>query len=42
MQKSPNLVQLHEIKKLLPNKRNGHQIEEVVHKMGEKLCQLYI
>jgi thiol-disulfide isomerase/thioredoxin len=33
---------LHETKKLLHNKRNGHQIEEAVHRMGENLCQLYI
>jgi hypothetical protein len=26
----------HEIKKLLYNKRNGHQIEEAAHRMGEK------
>jgi hypothetical protein len=29
-------------KKLLHNKRNGHQIEEAPHRMGENLCQLYI
>jgi hypothetical protein len=33
---------LHEIKKLLRNKRNGHQIEEVAKEWGENLCQLYI
>jgi hypothetical protein len=33
---------LHEIKKLLHNKRNGLQIEEATHRMGENLCQLYI
>jgi hypothetical protein len=27
-------MELHEIKKLLHNKRNGYQIEEVVHRMG--------
>jgi hypothetical protein len=30
---------LHEIKKLLYSKRNGHQIEEAAHRMGENLCQ---
>jgi hypothetical protein len=29
-------------KALLHNKRNGHKIEETIHKMGENLCQLYI
>jgi hypothetical protein len=33
---------LYEIKKLIHNKRNGHQIEEVAHRMVENLCQLYI
>jgi hypothetical protein len=33
---------LHEIKKLLHNKINGHQIEEADHRMCENLCQLYI
>jgi hypothetical protein len=28
---------LYEIKKLLHNKRNGHQIEEAAHRMGENL-----
>jgi hypothetical protein len=27
---------LHETKKLLHNKRNGHQIEEAAHRMGKK------
>jgi hypothetical protein len=27
-------MRLHEIAKLLHNKRNGHQIEETVHQMG--------
>jgi gas vesicle protein len=31
-------MQVHEIKKLLHNKRNGHQIEEAAHRMGENLC----
>jgi hypothetical protein len=31
------LMGLHEIK-LLYNKRNGHQIEEAAHRMGENLC----
>jgi hypothetical protein len=33
---------LHEIKKLLYNKRNGIVIEEVTHGMGEHLCKLCI
>jgi hypothetical protein len=33
---------LNEIKKLLHNKRNGHQIEEAAYIMGENLFQLYI
>jgi hypothetical protein len=33
---------LHEITKLLHNKRNGHQIEEAAHRMRENLCKLYI
>jgi hypothetical protein len=33
---------IHGTKKLLNNKRNGHQIEEAAHRMGENLCQLYI
>jgi hypothetical protein len=28
---------LHEIEKFLHNKRNGHQIEETAHRMGENL-----
>jgi hypothetical protein len=27
-----------EIKKLLHNKQNGHQIEEAAHRIGENLC----
>jgi hypothetical protein len=33
---------LYEIKKLLQNKRNGHQIEEAIHRMVENLCQIYV
>jgi hypothetical protein len=33
---------LHETKKLLLYKGNGHQTEEAAHRMGENLCQLYI
>jgi hypothetical protein len=33
---------LHEIKKLLHNKRNGHQIEEVALRMGGKKSMLAI
>jgi hypothetical protein len=33
---------LQETIKLLHNKRNGHQIEEADHRMGENLWQLYI
>jgi hypothetical protein len=33
---------LHETKKLLQNKGNGHLTEEATHSMGENLCQLYI
>jgi hypothetical protein len=33
---------LHEIKMLLHNKSNGHQIEEAAHRIGENPCQLYI
>jgi hypothetical protein len=33
---------LHETKKLLYNKRNGHQIEDNAQRMRENLCQLYI
>jgi hypothetical protein len=33
---------LHEATKLLHNKRNGHQIEEAAHRMGENVCLLYI
>jgi hypothetical protein len=29
-------MRLHEVKKLLHSKINGHQIEEVAHRMGEK------
>jgi hypothetical protein len=29
-------MELYEITKLLHNKRNGHQIEEGAHRMGEK------
>jgi hypothetical protein len=29
------------LKWILHNKRNGHQIEEAVHRMGKNLCQLY-
>jgi hypothetical protein len=29
---------LHENKRLLHNKRNGHQIEEATHRKGENLC----
>jgi hypothetical protein len=35
-------MELDEIKKLLHNKWNGHQIEEAIHKIGENLCHLYI
>jgi hypothetical protein len=35
-------MRLNEIKKLLHNKINNHQIEEAAHRMGENLCQLYI
>jgi hypothetical protein len=31
-------MRLHEVKKLLNNKRNGLQIEEAAHRMGENLC----
>jgi hypothetical protein len=34
-------MELHEIKKLLHNKRNGLSIEEAAHRMGENLCQRY-
>jgi hypothetical protein len=30
------------LKKFLQNKRNGHQIEEAAHRMGENHFQLYI
>jgi hypothetical protein len=33
---------LHEIKKLLYNKRNGHQIEEAAHRMGENLPAIHL
>jgi hypothetical protein len=33
---------LQETKKLVPSKRNGHQIEDTVHRIGENLWQLYI
>jgi fructosamine-3-kinase len=33
---------LHEYKKLLHTKGNGHQTEETAYTMGENLCQLYI
>jgi hypothetical protein len=33
---------LHEIKKLLYNKRNGQQIKEAAHRMADNLFQLYI
>jgi hypothetical protein len=33
---------LYEIKKLLHNKRNAHQIEELAHRKLENLCQLHI
>jgi hypothetical protein len=36
------VVELHKIKKLQHNKRNGHQIEGAAHRVGENLCQLYI
>jgi hypothetical protein len=29
---------LHKTKKPLHNKRNGHQIEDAAHRMGENLC----
>jgi hypothetical protein len=32
---------LHKTKKLLHNKRNGHQIKDAVYRMWENLCQLY-
>jgi hypothetical protein len=32
---------LHETKKYLLNKGNGHQTEETAQRMGENLCQLY-
>jgi hypothetical protein len=32
---------LHETKKLMHKKRNGHQVEEAVHRMGENLCHTY-
>jgi hypothetical protein len=35
-------MRLREIKKLLHNKRNGLYIEEITHRMGENICQLYI
>jgi hypothetical protein len=35
-------MRLHETKKLLPNKRNGHQIDKTAQRMEENLCQLYI
>jgi hypothetical protein len=35
-------MELHEIKKLLHSKGNGHQIQEAAHRMGENLYQLYI
>jgi hypothetical protein len=34
-------MELHEIKNLLNNERNDHQLEEAAHRMGENLCQLY-
>jgi hypothetical protein len=34
-------VGLHEIKNLLHNKRNGHQIEEAAHRMWEKIFASY-
>jgi hypothetical protein len=33
---------LHETKKLVHKKRNGHQIKEASHRMGKNLFQLYI
>jgi hypothetical protein len=33
---------LQEIKKLLYNKRNGHQIGEAANRMGENISQIYI
>jgi hypothetical protein len=33
---------LHEIKKPLHNERNGHQIEEVAHKMEGNLPAIYL
>jgi hypothetical protein len=36
-----NKWDLHETKKLLHSKGNGHQTEEAVHRMGENLCQVY-
>jgi hypothetical protein len=35
-------VGLHETKKFMHNKENGHQMEEKTFKMGENLCQLVI
>jgi hypothetical protein len=35
-------VGLHEIKRLLHNKRNGHQIEQTTHRMGENLPAIYL
>jgi hypothetical protein len=33
---------LHEIKKLMLNIRNGHQIEETTHRVGKNIYWLYI
>jgi hypothetical protein len=33
---------LHETEKLLHSKGNSHQTEDVAHRMGESLCQVYI
>jgi hypothetical protein len=35
-------MELHEIKKLLQNKRNGLGIEETTHRVGENIHWLYI
>jgi hypothetical protein len=35
-------MELHKIKKLLHNKRNGLQTEKNTHRVGENICQLYI
>jgi hypothetical protein len=33
---------LHEVRKLLHNKRNGFKIEDITHRVGENICWLYI